>query len=561
MGRLIGAGGAIRAAVFRVLATRRGLVAVVAVFIAIVAAHLDAIPFWDGKNYLRCVETAVNTRFSVFNFRCFGHPSVVYLALWGVTQYARPWSPAPIYAVNAIVGAGSIVAFDALVRRLFPNQEDVEYTLVTALYALAPLFVAHAIFLNLDFGTTAFAVLFLYFLIAGRFWMAGASGVALIFTKETGLAVCAVTTSAYLAAFVFQPGRSWGERAAVLRSHGPLLVVPLALVLYLVVAVVMRHEPGGWVGSYLPVQAVPDAFDAILNTNLADASMRSFVADIFLLNFQWLYTVAVAASLCAAVIRVDPGQRDRTSVPRRGVFIGLALAGLVYIVTRYRFSNGARYVLVASPLLLIAFYHALLALFTSRWIRAGYLVVAVVLVFVSNFRSIDVVSRAFFGTIPFGSHRILNMTSLSGGLNLDSIVYNLEFLQLQYLFGDMVEDVRPRPGHVLLMGNAIYNFPPDVDGRDYRLTANPAHALPLFVAMGDVSREVIASQLRRDGDLFHYVAFANADNAQLRSLLATYEVVATKTYNRFGYTLDLYTFRFTFDRRRAQRSVLEDRTP
>jgi hypothetical protein len=280
MRRLIGAGGAIRAAVARWLAARRGLAAVVAVFLAIVAAHLDAIPFWDGKNYLRCVETAVSAPFSLFNFRCFGHPSVVHLALWGVTQYVRPWSPAPIYAVNAIVGAASIGAFDALVRRLFPNQRDVEYTLVTALYALSPLFVAHAIFLNLDFGTTAFAVLFLCFLIAGRLWMAGAAGVALIFTKETGLAVWAVTVVAYLAAFVLQPGRSWAARAAVLRSHCPLLVVPLALGLYLVAAVVVRHESAGWVGSYAPVQAVPDAFDAMLNTNLADGSMRSFVADI-----------------------------------------------------------------------------------------------------------------------------------------------------------------------------------------------------------------------------------------------------------------------------------------
>jgi len=28
----------------------------------------------------------------------------------------------------------------------------------------------------------------------------------------------------------------------------------------------------------------------------------------------------------------------------------------------------------------------------------------------------------------------------------------------------MIRDVRPPPGSVLLMGNAIYNFPPDVDG-------------------------------------------------------------------------------------------------
>ena len=125
-------------------------------------------------------------------------------------------------------------------------------------------------------------------------------------------------------------------------------------------------------------------------------------------------------------------------------------------------------------------------------------------------------------------------------------MYNLEFVQLQYLFGDMVRDVRPRPGSVLLMGNAIYNFPPEVDGRSYRLTADPSHAVPLFVAIGDVKRDVLQLHVRRAGELFFYVAFANADNDQLRNLLKEYALVATRQYQRNGYTLDLYTFRFAF---------------
>ncbi len=36
--------------------------------------------------------------------------------------------------------------------------------------------------------------------------------------------------------------------------------------------------------------AVQDRLDLILNTNLADAGMRSYLADIFVLNFQWLYS-------------------------------------------------------------------------------------------------------------------------------------------------------------------------------------------------------------------------------------------------------------------------------
>lgn len=543
---LIGPGRALQPAIASFAARRRGLVLVILLFVAIIVTHLDAIPFWDAKNYLRCVEDAVSKPFDLLNFRCFGHPSIVYALIWGLTQYARPWSPAFMYAINAVVGVASIAAFDGLLRRLFPNTRDAEYSLVTALYALAPLFVSHAIFLNLDYGATALFVLFLYFLVARRFWPSSAVAVALIFTKETGAAAFAVTMVAYVVAFVLRPRTSWAQRAATLRSHAPLLAVPLAVAAYVLFAAVFRHEPGGWAASYAPVQAIPNAVDAILNTNLADPSIRSFLADILVLNYQWLYTGVVAAALCAALVRVEPRRNEPTDLARRGVFLALALVGLVYVVTRYRFSNGARYVLLASPVLILAFYHALLCLCARHSSRLVYLSVCAVLVFLSNVRSLDFVSRSFFGTFSFGSHALLDMTSLTGGLKLDSIVYNLEFLQLQYLFGDMIRDIRPRSGSILLMGNAIYNFPPDVDGRDYALTANPSHTVPFFVAIGDVKRDVIESHVRSDGELFFYIAFANADNVQLQELLKNYPLVATKKYDRHGYTLDLYTFRFSF---------------
>ena len=114
------------------------------------------------------------------------------------------------------------------------------------------------------------------------------------------------------------------------------------------------------------------------------------------------------------------------------------------------------------------------------------------------------------------------------------MVYNLEFLQLQYLFGDMIRDLRPRPGSTMLMGNAIYNFPPDVEGPSYALTANPLRAIPFFVAVGDVTRGVLQTHLQREGDLFFYMAFPNADNVQLQNLLREYGLVAKKQYDRFA---------------------------
>src|SRR5213594_3813240 len=103
---------------------RRGLLAIILVFVAIVATHLDAVPIWDAKNYWSCVQAAVHAPFSLLNFRCNGHPAILYVALLGLTQYVWPWNLSVVYIVDALLGAASIAAFDALLRVLFPNRRD-----------------------------------------------------------------------------------------------------------------------------------------------------------------------------------------------------------------------------------------------------------------------------------------------------------------------------------------------------------------------------------------------------------------------------------------------------
>jgi len=156
---------------------------VVALYVAIVAVHFDLIPFWDAKAYFQCIEEAVHKKFDLLGC-CFDHPSLFYGLLWAAPQYVWPWTPVPLCVVDAAVGVASIIAFDALLRVLFPGARQLEYTLVTSLYAFAPLFVVHTIFLNLDFGATAFFVVFVYALLARRSWLASASALAAAFTKE-----------------------------------------------------------------------------------------------------------------------------------------------------------------------------------------------------------------------------------------------------------------------------------------------------------------------------------------------------------------------------------------
>jgi len=523
------------------------LLLILVVFVAIVASYSAFIPYWDARSYFNCVAQATQKPFSLLNFRCVGHPSIVYLLLLGATQYVAPWNVSLMYAVNAVLGALSIGAFRGILGLLFPGRPATEYALATALYALAPLLVVHAIFLNVDYGLTVFFVLFVYFLLARHFWTASAFAIAMMFSKETGAAVYAVTVASYIVAFTPVRDGSWKERLGNLRSQVPLAAAPVAVAIYIVAFRLIRPDSSTWIASYLPVGAVHDPVDMILSVNPADASMRSYLADIFVLNFQWLYSGVLVAAACAALVRTADGEDRPVAVPGTGVFLFLLLAGLGYIVTRYRAYNNARYVLVACPVLIIVFYGGLLSLFRRGAARRLFLTPAVVLVLLSNFRTIDFVSKRVFGTFRFGSHAVLDMPSLIGGLKLDSTVYNLESLQYHYLLSDVMHDLQPPAHATFFMGDTTYNFPPLVDGRTYDLTMDPSHALPLTILSGDddVTWQAMWKAGRRPGDRFFYMAFANADNHQLNKLLRLYPVIDRKEYSRRGYSLDVYTFAYT----------------
>ena len=525
----------------------RGLLAVLTLFTAVVASHLDVTPIWDAHIYYACIEEAVHKSFELVNFRCVSHPSIFYALLLGVTQYLAPWTPAWLYVVNAAVGLLSIVAFHRIVRLLYPDRPRYEYALVTALYGLAPLFVANAVFLTLDYAATALVVLFVYFLLARRPWAAGAVGAAVAFTKETGGAAVALAAVAFTLAFIVRPSMPRRARVERLRGQLPIAIVPAMALLAFVLLVRTSRQFAGWANTYATVGDIAwgTPLDAWLNTNLADRSMQSFLVDMFVLNFQWLFTTVIVAAIAVHVFRPIDREPSDISAPRLPLFGALLVIGLAYVTTRYRGYNNARYVLTMTPALVATFYGTLLWLVKSGRIRLTYLGGCALLVVVSNFRTVDPVSKAIFGTFEFGSHQVLDMPSIVGGLKLDSMVYNLEFLQLEYLYGDMIREIRPRPGAVILMGNAVYNFPPDVDGRTYALTANPGHVLPLFVSRGNIAPTILADHFMREGELFYYAAFANADNDELAALRG-YELVDTRRFNRQGYTLDVYAFRFRF---------------
>src|SRR4029077_13952844 len=115
-------------------------------------------------------------------------------------------------------------------------------------------------------------------------------------------------------------------------------------------------------------------------------------------------------------------------------------------LTRYETYLNVRYLLPIAALLILSFAVGFLILCARPFVRVVVLGFAFLLVLGSAFRTIDPVSRALWGTFPFGRHPLLALTSWNNeccGFSRDQLVYNLEYLQFDRIETLIFRDLRP----------------------------------------------------------------------------------------------------------------------
>ena len=522
-----------------------GLLCVIAVFAAIVLWHLDFVPFYDGAAYYNCIADAVKERFDLLKFRCDGHLSILYLLYLSLPMYADLGNTALLYIANGLLGIASIVAFHGLLQIVFPAIDRRSRDLATALYALSPLFLAHLFHINLDFGLTVFFVLYLRFLLAGQFERANVFAVAMIFTKETGTPLYAVTLAAYIFAFILHAPTGWRQKLKGLWTHKVLGFPAVVLGLYAVYY--SYYQTGSPYWHYIDLATQNDTTNFLLNTNLADPAMWSLLADVFALNFHWIYTIAIALCIALIALRSSFLQKKASSIkPQHLLFLWLVFIGLLYIVTRVRTWNNARYVLITSPIIILLFYWSLESILRKAVDRVIALALTLALVFASNFRTFDLVSIGIFGTFPFGSHPMLQMSTYIRQSAKDNIVYNLEFMHLHYILKQIMQHVKATSETIFFIGtDGIFFLPLYVDGTTFAPTARPENSYG--VRMFSVTSDMTPEKLREYGSPaeFYYIEFPNLDNkAQLEYLFSQYQIHTTQEFSHSGYVIKLHTFTF-----------------
>jgi hypothetical protein len=509
------------------------LAGVVALFVLRGLFYLTFVPIWDAQLYAGCVEDATHP-FVLGHLNCFNHPSLGYLFFHALTRLLIGARPAAYLLVNLGMGAAALVGFHRVLELICPLEGLApERLLTTALLSVHPVLMASAVHLNPDFGVAVFFIGFLWGLLEARAVLSSVLGVLLVMSKESGPVVFGAAVVWYVLLWRTCP-RNAGRRLSI-HATAAVCVLPAAAVAAFLYWKLAHHQGSLFLGN------TTSSLISLAVVFRLSATIEAYLVGIGALSFMWIPTLVIIAAptawlLCGVIGPKRPAGPFSSNVV---AFLSALLLTSTYALTRFETFVNVRYFLVLAPIILTLFYVASERLIAHGATRRVLLGVCCVLFLASNYRTIDPVSQAYFGTFSFGSHEVLDMTAPTGeccGNGRDQLVYNLEFTKLGDLQEAIFADLHPSDSTVFVAHTLADFHLLTPLGRDFKRTLSRRR----LVFVGARTPEEIETATERPREI-HYIEFPNFDNASaLARLEKMYKVVGSKDYLERGYALRVH---------------------
>ena len=137
-------------------------------------------------------------------------------------------------------------------------------------------------------------------------------------------------------------------------------------------------------------------------------------------------------------------------------FLFLSIFFTYIIVTFFPTYTNVRYYLPVYFLLITLFPYVVLDSIQTKWKRVILLSGIAVIFFISSFRTFDPLSKKIYGTLSFGRHNLLKVTSVTDeccGWGRDQLSYNLEFTEMHFILNNIFKDIKPT-------GKTVFAFHP-----------------------------------------------------------------------------------------------------
>ncbi len=510
-----------------------------AVVCALLATRLTYVPLWDGRIYAACI-TAVADHLGFGSLRCGGHTSQAYMAVTGLAQKLAQSSPVPVLITNAALFLIAVVGFHRLVRLVFPRAAGVDRALLTAVFSLQPAFLASVVQPGLDLPLLPAFMWAIVFMLERRFGAAILAGIALAFTKETGVLLYAVLLVCHVCCYEFRRVGSAGDRIGRVLRFAPAAIPGIVYLGYLLYRTTLPNTAVMWYGG-----TTNDSLVRQFLVPRLDLYQVNYAVLLLVLNFAWIITAVVGADAFIGTVRAAHRESRRAvseADPRALGFLVLLAIATGYALTRFTTYGHTRYFITVTALLLVLFYASLVRLTIGLQARRALLGLYALLLMVSTTRTVDPVSRRLYGTFRFGTRDLLRMTRVTGeccGTGQDQLVYNLQFTAFHTLVDEVLASVSAEDSTVIVVPDSMaWILIGPVDSTSHRRTLarrgvfTPKVTEPRYLLTDRIPPNVV-----------QYIALPNGDDRRARAQLdQLYSTSRVRRFGAAGYALEAYEF-------------------
>ncbi|MES2675969.1 MAG: hypothetical protein V4660_17155 [Pseudomonadota bacterium] len=531
--------------------------------IAIFVAHsffLDVLPVWDAYQYFNSLSVA---SFSLTtlpdlsylpvrimdNFNFFGHPTMGYALIMSIPQLFDGSNEMLVNLTNILLALLSIFCFFKILQFFFKDMP--ELILFTALYAFDPLFFGSTVFLNADFPLLIFMTTALCSLLYNRKIFFFLSCLLLLFSKEPGILLYFAMTvgiSLYSAVYLLQ--QLAHKKKIEIHKILPFNTTDKIGVANFILKMLCIFLPGILMLIYL----LSGSATWVLNTttptdwNTFGYSwniIKTRLFQIFGLNFHWIVSSVIL------VLFFVKGKLQNWSPEKKWFTIIVALVFLFFVGFNVSYITHLlpRYVIEAGFFLLFALALLLMKPSVNRYVRLGILSIILILFMIQTFRTVDPVSKAFYGTYKMNHHELLKIEDYPEAP--EGWIYNTEWTVKGKLYNKMNREIEINENTVIITRESIANFffsdnnfygmskASYIDRKSLRKTMRSENAfqynlLPLE-KLSTSNTPLEAFYIYRP---WNYVT--PDETRELSIITKYYEIVWFKEINYQGYTLNAY---------------------
>jgi len=511
---------------------------IIVIYTVIKISFIHCMLRWDGAFYFSQLLNSVQYFDLIWdgfikNFNWFGHPSMGYAFLMSIGQFIDWGNHSILNLQNLMLSLLSIASFYKILT-YFYKDNIIENTIFTALFAFNPLFFAVSLTFSIDFPLLDFWTASIYALLYKRMILFVFFATILVFSKEPGMLLYLLFVIAYLCTSNNEPEG---------RTHGYATKQIFCLSLPLLFFAVYLFSTGGLLWGAGSVKWNGAEFNAF---GFNYWVMKERLGQMFILNFSWIQTLLIFLFIVKQFFwqaKVSwpaiSSSTERQSMLKSFiiVYLGFVIFNLLYIT-----HTNPRYVLPSLFFMLIFCYHALINTFQHKKSRIAILSILVILSFMQTFKTIDPLSKAFFGTTTIGQQQLLD---IGPG---DGLTYNAEYLVIDKLLDKLNMSINITEDTKIILSevdwfthfNGAGQYTSVYIDRDtLKRTFKTENAFqPETFCVWDINEKN-----KPESAYYVYMFWVGDKDTELNYLKKYYEIKQTKIVEHHGYYFEIYSMK------------------